>query len=129
MLALCGCEADAIAADIMYHPSCYREFTRSDNLEKLRDTPAESSDGYCDAFLELSEEIQRKVIIGGKVIGMKKLLQTFLSILKSKGVDLRQYRVEKLKRRLRKRFGDDLSIFNPNPSKPAVLFPSSMPVG
>ena len=85
MLALCGCEADAIAAAIMYHPSCYSEFTQSDNLEKLRDTPAESSDGYCDAFLELSEEIQRKVIIGGEVIGMKKLLQTFFVNFEIKG--------------------------------------------
>ena len=50
LLAVSGTQVDAIAADVLYHPTCYREFTRSQSLNKLRDTPAECSDTYSDAF-------------------------------------------------------------------------------
>ena len=40
LLALSG-TADAIAGDIVHHQACYRNFTRKDSLDKLRDSSLE----------------------------------------------------------------------------------------
>ena len=128
LLAVSGTQVDAIAADVLYHPTCYREFTRSQSLNKLRDTPAECSDTYSDAFAKLANELEEKLVENGEVVTMPTLQKKFVSFLKSCGENVSHYRGEKLKRRLRKHFNDRLSFYQSQPSKPAVIYSSSMPV-
>ena len=64
----------------------------------------------------------------GEVVTMPTLQKKFVSFLKSCGENVSHYRGEKLKRRLRKHFNDRLSFYQSQPSKPAVIYSSSMPV-
>ena len=49
---------DAVAADVMYHRSCYKEFTDSCALKKLEDTAGEMGDSHAQAYALFFSEVE-----------------------------------------------------------------------
>ena len=49
---------DAIAADVVYHHSCYQEFINPAALRKYKDVLEELTTGYSRAYSVLVEELE-----------------------------------------------------------------------
>ena len=88
---------DAVAADVMYHRSCYKEFTDSCVLKKLEDTAEEMGDSYAEAYAQLFAEVESSVLTGKKVELMPRLRTRFIALLADLGVNNEDYRTEKVK--------------------------------
>ena len=58
---------DAVAVDVIYHRSCYKEFTDSCVLRKLEDTAKEMGDSYAQAYAQLYAEVESSVLTGKKL--------------------------------------------------------------
>lgn len=128
MLHLESTGMDAVAADVMYHRSCYKEFTDSCALKKLEDTAEEMGDSYAQAYAQLFAEVESSVLTGKKVELMPRLRTRFVALLADLGINNEEYRTEKVKRHLRKRFGDRLEFYQaPNRSLPCVVHAANLP--
>ena len=117
---------DAVAADVMYHWSCYKEFTDSCALKKLEDTEEKMGDSYAQAYAQLFAEVESSVLTGKKVVLMPRLRTHFIALLADLGINYEEYRMEKVKQHLQKRFGDRfgdrLEFYQaPNRSLPCVV--------
>ena len=127
MLALSSV-SDTVAGDVLYHPSCYRDFTRKEALDKLRDTPAECTDVYSSAFSDLAKEVEAEIIQEGALASLTHLSKRFISLLKAHGCYVVDYRTEKLKRRLKKWFGEKIDFYNDaNPACSIIVYSTSLP--
>ena len=124
---------DNVAGDLLYHCSCYREYTRAKDLRRLEDTPEDDSDPYRLAFQELVAEIEETIFNdsedgGAQVQRMPELRDRFLTLLEHQGVTCSKgYRTEKLKRRLRAHFKDCLTFYQPAPGTACIVYASSAP--
>ena len=108
---------DAIAKQIKYHRSCYKDFTKADSLANIEQQNCQHEDNrtdvYNDAFQEIRRCVQMEVIWKSKIVSMSDLTSQFIIELSKRGVTLSDYRSSKLKERLKKSFGDLLSFKQP----------------
>ena len=68
---------------------------------------------YQSVFTQLVAVVQEKIIDGLDVCKMTDLRDTYIDLLDEIGIDVPNYRTEKLKARLQKHFGDRLSFWLP----------------
>ena len=49
---------DAVASDVVYHRSCYKQFTNPTSLQYLEDSPTDQHEIYATAFQKLCNEVE-----------------------------------------------------------------------
>lgn len=82
------------------------------------------------AFLELSCEVQNRVIDGYEIMTMTLLLERYIMLLNNLGIEAKSYRSYKLKRRLQKRFMNQIQFWHPkHRSQSEIIFSDSIPRG
>lgn len=128
MLHLESQSVDAVAADVVYHRSCYKHYTNPTVLKQFRDLPEELGCCYTNAYSILFEEMESSVLAGTKVVFMPDLRGRFTSLLAEQGVHNLQYRTEKVKRHLRHQFGDRLEFYQPESrATPCMAYAAHLP--
>lgn len=97
---------DLVAEKAVYHKSCMARYINKKEINRLvkHEQPA---DFYQSAFVKLLEEIDQP-IRNGQAFTMKNLAERFVSFLPDVQAD--SYRTEKLQKRLKKHYGDDIVI-------------------
>ena len=94
----------------------------------MRDTPAECTDVYSSAFSDLAKEVEAEIIQEGALASLTHLSKRFVSLLKAHGCYVVDYRTEKLKRRLKKWFGEKIDFYNDaNPACSIIVYSTSLP--
>ena len=58
---------DAVAVDVMFHRSYYKEFTDSNALKKLENTSEEMGDSFAQDYAQLFSDVESSVITGKKL--------------------------------------------------------------
>ena len=102
---------DAVAAEVMYHRSCYQCYTNRKDLERLMDTEKEKSGPYDIAFTNLLQEVQDPICRGKRLFTMPVLCDHFNELVVEQGQNNPHYRAENLKRHLQKHFGEDIVFY------------------
>ena len=111
---------DPIARELHYHRICYAEFTHRKKLDDLleREENEEKSSvhaaAYTKAFDLLADEVQRSILDQadfGKTVRMTDLCSFYNRLLNEQGIDTTRHRTQKLKHRLKDRFGNALVFF------------------
>ena len=99
---------DLIAEGIKYHRSCFQQYTNKKSLNLIINKPAlptvSKDEAYNKAFLELSCEVQDRVIDGYEIMTMTMLLERYIMLLNNLGIEAKSNRSYKLKQKLQKRF-------------------------
>ena len=114
-------DKDPIAIELRYHHSCYLTYTsfirRVVPQTTTTDTPdakcSTHTDSYTDAFNIIAERVKSKVIEGHDVCKMTDIRDEYITLLAQHGVLSPNYRTIKLKARLQKAFGSQLSFWRP----------------
>ena len=90
--------------EIKYHRSCYKEYVRQRELERLEDQHCREEDtdgvGYSKAFQRLKTIIDEEILKNSKAIPMSELVEKYTTFLVNEGVAVTTYRSSKLKNRL-----------------------------
>ena len=94
-----------------YHRSCYQRYTNRKDLEKLIHTEEEQSSPYETAFKNLLQEIQGPLRRGERLVTMPAMCNRFNRLMVEQRLSNPQYRTEKLKRRLRTHFGEEVVFY------------------
>ncbi|XP_062505713.1 uncharacterized protein LOC134182332 [Corticium candelabrum] len=120
---------DDVAAEVKHHRSCYQQYTNRKDLEKLIDTEEEQSSPYETAFKNLLQEIQGPLRRGELLVTMPAMCNRFNRLLVEQGLSNPQYRTEKLKRRLRTHFAEEVVFYQTEElGKPCVLYSAHLPL-
>ena len=125
---------DTIAMEIKYHPSCYKEYVRQRELERLEDQHCREEDtdgvGYSKAFQRLKTIIDEEILKNSKAIPMSELVERYTTFLVNEGVAVTTYRSSKLKNRLVRCFGEKISFRQPiNRNQSVIVYSSLVDVG
>ena len=122
---------DFIAKEAKYHGKFRSKYVSKTNPKCLRykeDNEEEEECVYSAAFAVLVDEITPG-LSEGKIYDMSHLLDRYKQVLKVKGTSCSNYRSEKLKRRMRGHFLDQIVIEKQNdPSKPELIYSSHLSV-
>lgn len=86
-------------------------------------------DPYGRAFEMIAEEVKDRVISGLEVLQMSDVLKQFVQLLGDFGIEQPEYRSEKLKKRLKKEFSDQISFWHPRFRRDSELIFSDVPPG
>jgi len=82
---------------------------RSVTLTRL-EAEIDSNAGYDKAFKTISEVVRAEILMGAKALEVSQLLKRYIDLLLEVEIPAPNYRSSKLKKRLRKAFGDNLQI-------------------
>ena len=114
-------DIDLVAKEAHYHASCRKSYTRS---EERHDVPKkEELGGQADveaahkaAFENLCEHVNASIISGGNVERMSMLRERYLTSILHNNPDCYNpdYKTDKLKSKLVKRFGSSIQFWQPN---------------
>lgn len=104
---------DAIAIEVCYHKSCYRQYTNLKQAKTVHEIPGEGLDEYHAAFEDLKEEIDTKLFKNFEVLDMSYLRDRFVNFLSVHGINNPLYRAEKLKSRILKAYPGRVSFWHP----------------
>ena len=114
-------DIDLVAKEAHYHASCRKNYTRS---EERHDVPKkEELGGQADveaahkaAFENLCEHVNASIISGGNVERMSMLRERYLTSILHNNPDCYNpdYKTDKLKSKLVKRFGSSIQFWQPN---------------
>ena len=124
--------SDLVAMEIKYHGSCHRRYTDKQTLERIHAAPSASQalDPYDAAFHEMKKYINTELFQEMKVLRMTDLLTRYKELLSGGGFQSPNYRAEKLKRRMVKCFGRQLSFWHPHQrSESEMVFVTDVPKG
>ena len=133
--------ADLHAKDILYHPSCYKNYTSPRYLELLikkeieeeeeKERNANGPSPHEQAFLRLAKEVEEKVLCDtSSVTSLSDLCSSYRAYLQEEGVEVEIYRADKLKVRLVKHFGSQLCFHRPQKrNESQYVFSSAVPAG
>ena len=83
---------DAVAADVVYHRSCYKEYTNPTSLKKFKDLPEELTGGHSKAYEQLAGEIRSTILEKTKVAFLPDLRDRFVQLLAEQGGERPTYR-------------------------------------
>ncbi len=112
---------DAVAGDVMYHRSCYRNFVyghshgyqhHEQKRETLSDT-AKVKEIHSVAFDKLCIELQKDLHDTKNVRRMADIKARYIELLSQEGIDAPNYRTNKLKKKLVKHLGANISFSAP----------------
>ena len=121
---------DLIAKEAKYHGKCRSKYVSKTNLKCLsyKKDNEEEECVYSAAFAMLVDEITPR-LSEGKIYDMSHLLDRYKQVLEVKGISCSNYRSEKLKRRMRGHFLEQIVIEKQNdPSKPELIYSSHLSV-
>ena len=121
---------DMIAKEAKYHRKCRSKYVSKTNLkyQGYKEDNEEEECVYSAAFALLVDEIT-PALSEGKIYDMSYLLDRYKQVLVVKGVSCSTYRSEKLKRRMRNHFLDQIVIEKQNdPSMPELIYSSHLSV-
>ena len=125
---------DNVAADVLYHRSCYQAYTQPKELRRLTDSQEEDHDNspFQSAFQALVKEIEETILNendnGVHICRMPDLCNRFAFFLTKEGItDHTSYRTEKLKRRLRLHFGNRLTFYQPTGRSACIVHAANAP--
>ena len=125
---------DNVAADVLYHRSCYQAYTHPKEMRRLTDSLEEDhhSSPFQSAFQALVREIEETILNengnGVHICRMPDLRNRFALFLTREGItDHTSYRTEKLKRRLRLHFGDRLTFYRPTGRSACIVHAANAP--
>ena len=114
---------DPIANEVHYHHVCYVRYVKTKKTEAVPDP-------YENAFKVIAESVERTVITDHETMKMSKLREAYISALSSFGINAPKYRTEKLKKRLIKHFGQDISFCHPQNRQDAdIVYYTGIPKG
>ena len=103
-----------VAIEVKYHRSCYASYTSQKTLDAiLKSDETESRkqrSEYDTAFEKLAAYITENVVSEMKIVTMKVLRERYLELLEELGIENKEYRTEKLKTRIVKKFGSLLHL-------------------
>ncbi len=120
---------DLVAKGIKYHKSCHKRYTDKQTLDRVRRPPQPISP-HDSAFHDLKKYIKTELFEEMRVMRMAKLLIKFRQLLSDAGVECSKYRAEKLKRRMVKHYGQQLSYWHPGDrSESEMVFLTDVPKG
>ena len=129
---------DLWARDILYHISCYKNFTSPRALQliiekKVAEEDAESSESGAEirAFEKLVDYVEENIIKRPEsVTNISDLCSKYVECLNDEGISLVSYRAYLLKARLVNRFGDVLTFHRPRKRNLSeYVFSSNVPPG
>ena len=121
---------EMIAKDAKYHGKCRSKYVSKTNLkyEGYKEDNEEEEYIYSAAFALLVDEIT-PALSEGHIYDMSYLLDRYKQVLVVKRVSCSTYRSEKLKRRMRNHFFDQIVIEKQNdPSMPELIYSSHLSV-
>ena len=121
---------DLIAKEAKYHGKCRSKYVSKTNLKCLsyKEDNEEEECVYSAVFAMLVDEITPR-LSEGKIYDMSHLLDRYKQVLEVKGISCSNYRSEKLKRRMRGHFLEQIVIKKQNDSsKPELIFSSHLSV-
>ena len=120
---------DAVASDVVYHRSCYRQYTNPRALKYLEDSPVECNEIYTKAFNTLCANIEPLLFSSKFVRTMVDICSDYSTLLGNSGIENVNYRTEKLKHRLRHRFNDVIQFYRPHGfGMPDVVYGPNTPI-
>ena len=128
-------DQDLVAIEVKYHKSCYRNYTNAKTLERIKmknEQASEQKSIYDKAFAfdKIAKIVKDTVVDGSAIVRMSDLKRQYTAFLLDEGLDAPDYRSEKLKSRLLKRFGDDIGFWHPRyRSKSEIVFSEAIPKG
>ena len=78
---------DLIAMECKYHRSCYQDYTKPREIEKIArlNEDEEGRSEYDKAFDNLAKEVNEKIIDGMEIISMSVLREKFIELLREEG--------------------------------------------
>ena len=122
--------ADVHANDVVYHNSCYKNYTSPRRLELLmkKQSDAETTDSpHKHAFERLAQDVE-KDIQGeiSNVTSLSSLCSTYKNYLDEIGVSVDWYRARALQTHLTRHFGNRLSFHRPQKRNQAQYVSSSV---
>ena len=117
---------DLIAKEARYHGKCRSKYVSTTNLKCLsyKEDNEEEEYVYSAAFAMLVDEITPR-LSEGKIYDMSHLLDRYKQVLEVKGISCSNYRSEKLKRRMRGHFLEQIEAERPFEAR-INLFQSSV---
>lgn len=103
---------------MLYHPSCYKDYTSTKALERLARKQVdeeEDNDGrQRRAFLRLAQDVEETILLDkSSVTNLSQLSATYNTYLSDEGLEAEPCRGDFLKARLKQHFGDRLSFHRP----------------
>ena len=119
---------DMIAKEIMIHNSCRAVFTSKQNLKYAPFKKQEKRESvYDDAFKEVANEVEQRVIRHQEVLQMTDLVDKMNDILASMNYPS-SYQSAKLKSRLLGRFGTHIAFWYPKScNESGMVYSNEMP--
>ena len=127
-------ETDLVAWEAKYHMSCYKAFTRSESRNVSQTPTCQKSKNeqkaHAAAFTYLSEYIQDSIIKRANVERLSMLKEKYLMFIQSNYPDHynSNYKTYKLKQKIQKHFGPNISFWQPN-YRSELVYSSSIPQG
>ena len=125
---------DVVATEVKYHRSCYASYTSQKTLDailKSEETESRKQRSEYDiAFKKLASYITENVASEMEIITMKVLRERYLELLEEQGIENKEYRTEKLKTRMVKKFGSLLDFWHPsNCAESEIAYCDALPKG
>ena len=125
---------DVVAIEVKYHRSCYASYTSQKTLDailKSEETESRKQRSEYDiAFKKLASYITENVVSKIEIITMKVLRERYLELLEEQGIENKEYRTEKLKTRMVKKFGSLLHFWHPsNCAQSEIVYCDALPKG
>ena len=125
---------DVHAKDVVYHNSCYKDYTSPRRLELLikKQLDAETTDSpHKQAFERLAQDVEKDIL--GEILSvmcLSSICSTYKNYLDEIGVSADWYLAHVLKTRLTRHFGNRLSFHRPQKRNQAqYVFSSAAPSG
>ena len=120
---------DAVTSDVVYHRSCYRQYTNPRALKYLEDSPMECNEIYTKAINALCANIEPLLYSSKFVRTIFDICSYYNTLLGNTSIENANYRTEKLKQRLRHRFNDVIQFYRPDGfGMPDVLYGPNTPI-
>ena len=129
LIYLEGLGVDSVAAEVVYHRSCYQEFTNKYVLERLKDTSAEKESPYTEAFKALFAQVEQALLEDEQVMTLPAVRNQFVECLRKEWVENPAYRTEKVKHHLREHFDNRVVFYQPDKvGEPGIVCGANIPL-
>ena len=118
---------DIDAAEVHYHRTCYRDYTRPTHQQHPEESEPKNDAEY-DAFSDLFSFIRTDVLNSQVVITMNEFTKKLESFLQSRGTEkLRELTKKHLRKKIESEFGSTLEIF-PDEMEKLLVIPANLDI-
>ena len=124
---------DVLAREACYHNTCRREYIRCVGPQKPDTQSTEDAkrlEAHRQAFAHICEYVKKQIIQGLRVERMTMLHERYFSLLQMHSPEYytADYKTNKLKEKLYKRFGDKIKFWHPN-YRSDLVYSEEIPTG